>query len=962
MSKQKKSLKLPKVAAIAVATALTGLVACSSAPVAEMGTGELKGVNLVEEVAKINGDLVIPYKKYVLDNGLTVILHEDNSDPLVHVDVTYHVGSGREDIGKSGFAHFFEHMMFQGSENVADEEHFKIITEAGGTLNGTTNSDRTNYFETVPSNQLEKMLWLEADRMGFLLDAVTQEKFEVQRETVKNERGQRVDNRPYGRLSERVAQALYPEGHPYSWPVIGFMDDLNRADLNDLKKFFLRWYGPNNATLTIGGKFNETEALAMVNKYFGSIPKGPEVKDPAPQTVTLDKDRYISMEDNVSLPLIYMSFPTTYGRSEDEAPLDVLSSILGQGRTSLFYKNLDKKGLTVQSGVSHPCQELACQFTLYALPNPAKGQSLADLENIMRNTFKEFEQRGVQQDDLDRVKAGMKSQLIYGLQSVSGKVSQLAANQTFEANPNRIAEELARYQNVTKEDVMRVYNKYLKNKSAVVMSIVPNGKPELVAKKDTFKIKDRTIPESNDSSDLNLRIAKDNFDRSQKPGSGENPSITLPSIWSTELANGIEVLGANNSETPTTAISFRIENGHRNDPLAKVGLASMTASMMNEATDSYSSEDLSNMLQKLGSSISFSAGENYTTMTVSSLTENLDRTLWIAAEKLLTPKFDEKDFKRIKDQAIEGIKFSQKQASSVASNVYAKLLYGENAFGEPTGGTLDSVANITLDDVKNFYSTQYSPQVSNVVVVSDLSEDSVVSKLKRFAAWQGGEVAKAPLKPFPTLKKAIYLVDKPGAAQSEIRIGKRAMAYDADGEYYRSGLMNYNLGGAFNSRININLREDKGYTYGARSGFRGTSDHGAYTASAGVRSDATDKSLIEFFKEMDKYQASGMTGSELEFMKNSLGQSDARRYETPSQKLGLLSRILTYDLDDDYIEDQNDILADIELEELNELAAKHLNRDEMIVVVVGDKKSILPGLKELDYEIIELDANGKPVK
>ncbi|WP_251358102.1 pitrilysin family protein [Kangiella sp. TOML190] len=944
--------------AAAVTVGIAGLVACSSTPTVDLEQATA-GITLVEEVKKSAGELVIPYKKYQLANGLTVILHEDNSDPLVHVDVTYHVGSGREDIGKSGFAHFFEHMMFQGSENVADEEHFKIITEAGGTLNGTTNSDRTNYFETVPSNQLEKMLWLEADRMGFLLDAVTQEKFEVQRETVKNERGQRVDNRPYGRLSERVSQALYPEGHPYSWPTIGWMEDLNRADVNDLKKFFLRWYGPNNATLTIGGRFDEEQTLAWVKKYFGSIPAGPEVADPTPQPVVLDQDRYISMEDNVSLPLIYMSFPTTYGRSQDEAALDVLSSILGQGKTSLFYKNLDKQGLTVQSGVSHPCSELACQFTLYALPNPAKGKSLADLEKIMRDTFKEFEQRGVQDDDLERVKAGMKSSLIYGLQSVSGKVSQLAANQTFEGNPNRIGIDLARYQNVTKQDVMRVYNRYIKNKSAVIMSIVPNGKPQLVAQQDTYQVKKRTIPQTSDDSTLELRIAKDNFDRSVKPASGENPSITLPEIWRSKLANGIEVLGANNNETPTTAISFRIENGHRNDPLAKAGLASMTASMMNEASESYSSEDLSNMLQKLGSSISFAAGENYTTMTISSLTENLDRTLWIASEKLFSPRFDDKDFKRIKDQTVEGIKFSQKQPSTVAWNVYNKLIYGDNSIGLPSGGTLASVANISLDDVKNFYKTQYSPQASNIVVVSDLSEQAIVDKLKRFSNWQGAEVTKAPLNPMPKLKKAIYLVDKPGAAQSEIRIGKRALPYDADGEYYLASLMNYNLGGAFNSRININLREDKGYTYGARSSFRGSSDHGTYTASAGVRSDVTDKSLIEFFKEIDNYQAAGMTEQELEFMKNSLGQSDARKYETPSQKLGLLSRILTYDLDDDYIEEQNDILEDIELEDLNELASKHLVRDEMIVVVVGDKKSILPGLQQLGYDIVELTITGE---
>ena len=264
-------------------------------------------MSFIEQVEAQEGKTVIPYQKYVLDNGLTLILHQDSSDPLVHVDMTYHVGSGREELGKSGFAHFFEHMMFQGSEHVADDEHFKIVTESGGTMNGTTNSDRTNYFQTVPANQLEKMLWLEADRMGFLVDAVTQEKFEIQRETVKNERGQSYDNRPYGLLSERVGQAMYPAGHPYSWQTIGYIEDLNRVNVNDLKAFFLRWYGPNNATLTIGGDVDVEKTLAMVNKYFGSIPRGPEVKMPEKPSFTINADRYISMEDNVHLPLVYMS-------------------------------------------------------------------------------------------------------------------------------------------------------------------------------------------------------------------------------------------------------------------------------------------------------------------------------------------------------------------------------------------------------------------------------------------------------------------------------------------------------------------------------------------------------------------------------------------------------------------------------------------------------------------------------
>jgi zinc protease len=310
---------------------------------------------LIEKVEKTGDEIVIPYEKYQLDNGLTLIIHEDHSDPMVHVDVTYHVGSAREELKKSGFAHFFEHMMFQGSENVADEEHFKIITDAGGTLNGTTNRDRTNYFETVPVNQLETMLWLEADRMGFLLPAVTQQKFEVQRATVKNEKGQNYDNRPYGQTFEIIAAALYPYGHPYSWLTIGKLEDLDRVDVNDLKRFFLRWYGPNNATLTIGGDVKPKEVVKLVEKYFGNIPSGPEVEPMKLDAPVLESDRYVSYIDkNIRFPALVFTYPTVPRFHPDEAALDVLADILGGGRGSYFYKNFVANRKAIQAQASHP--------------------------------------------------------------------------------------------------------------------------------------------------------------------------------------------------------------------------------------------------------------------------------------------------------------------------------------------------------------------------------------------------------------------------------------------------------------------------------------------------------------------------------------------------------------------------------------------------------------------------------
>ncbi len=919
---------------------------------------------LVEKVTKKGDELVIPYEKYKLANGLSLIVHEDHSDPVVHVDVTYHVGSAREEVGKSGFAHFFEHMMFQGSDNVADEEHFKVVSDAGGTLNGTTNRDRTNYFETLPSNQLETALWLEADRMGFLLDAVTQKKFEVQRETVKNERGQNYDNRPYGLVYELTSKNLYPYGHPYSWTTIGYLEDLNRVNVNDLKNFFLRWYGPNNATVTVGGDVKPAEVVKLVEKYFGSIPAGPAVEDMKPMMAQLEKDRYVSYEDNVRFPMLRMTFPTPEAGHKDEPALDVLAEIIGQGKNSIFYKNIVKDQKALSASASNSTSELAGEFgiSLMAFPN----NNLAAAEDMLRKSIAEFETRGVTDEDLVRFKASAESSLINRMASVSGKVSQLASYETFRNNPNYIQEEIKRIQGVTKADVMRVYNQYIKGKPAVLLSVVPKGKKDLVAKADNYTVDtNKSVAMPQEYGNLKYTKAVDTFDRSKRPVAGQASAVTVPNYYTTKFKNGLEVIGTKSDEIPTVTLQLTIAGGHRLSAAnpGKAGIAALTASLMNEDTENYTSEAFSSELDKLGSSIRIMSGSEDTYIVVQSLKKNLDKTLALLEERMFRPKFAQDDFDRLKKQQLEGIANQSTQPVAIANNVYYKLLYGEGHIEAiPTSGTAETVNSITLDDVKQFYKTSFSPSVSNLVVVGDIAEKDILGKLDFLKKWEKKNVVIPADKKAPAIAKTkLYFVDKPDAAQSEIRIGYVAMPYDATGEYYKTGLMNFALGGAFNSRINLNLREDKGYTYGARSNYAGSKYAGPFTAMAGVRADATAASVVEFMKEITDFKNKGITEAELQFMKNSIGQSDARKYETPGQKAGFLGRILEYDLKKDFVAKQTQILNTITKKDIDALAAKYLPVDNMHIVVVGDKKKVMSELQKLNYEIVELDANGNQI-
>ncbi|HKP32834.1 MAG TPA: pitrilysin family protein, partial [Chitinophagaceae bacterium] len=881
---------------------------------------------LVEKVTKQGSELVIPYEKYVLSNGLTLIVHEDHSDPVIHVDVTYHVGSGREEIGKSGFEHFFEHMMFQGTDNVKDEQHFKIVSDAGGTLNGSTNRDRTNYYETVPSNQLEKMVWLEADRMGFLLDAVTQKKFEIQRSTVKNERGQNYDNRPYGLAGEIASRNLYPYGHPYSWLTIGYVEDLNRVDVNDLKNFFLRWYGPNNATVTIGGDVKPADVVKLVEKYFGSIPRGPEVSPVKVPPAILEADRYVSYVDNYArLPLLTITYPTVPNYHPDMAALACMAQILGQGNNSILYQKMVKPQQALQASAFSQLSELAGELTFRV--TPFRGKTLAEMEALVRASLDSFEKRGVTDDDITKFKGGIEAQYINGLQSVAGKVSQLAAFQTFTGNPNMISKLLQMFNSVTKEDVMRVYNQYVKGKHAVILSVLTKGQETGMAAADNYKIDSSKYDAPNYGyAGLKYLKAKDNFVRKNIPGNGANPVVKVPAFWRKDLENGVKVIGTENTELPIVTLNISIPGGHlmQAKELSKVGLAAMFADMMNEDSKSYTAEQYSDELRKLGSSIRVNSSTDEISFTVQTLKKNLDRTLQLLEERMLNPDFKETTFKRIQKQSVESLRQAKSQPTFVANTVVARLNYGtESIFGYDQNGTETSLNNITLDDVRNYYNNYITSNGMRIVVVGDIKQNEILPKLDFLDKLPKKKVeipvTEANFKPVD--KAQIYIVDIPKAAQTEFRVGyATGLKYDATGDYYKATLMNYALGGDFNSRLNLNLREDKGWTYGARSGFDADEYTGQFGFSSGIKAEATDSALYEVINELKDYATNGITEDELKFMKNSIGQRDALRYETGPQKAQFISRMLKYNLPPNYVETQIKILKSMTKKDLDAVA------------------------------------------
>jgi zinc protease len=898
----------------------------------------------------------IKYTEYKLKNGLRVILHEDRSVPIVAVNVWYHVGSKNEVPGRTGFAHLFEHMMFQGSKNY-NNDYFMPLQEAGATINGTTSSDRTNYFQALPSNFLELALFMEADRMGGLLEAMTQEKLDNQRDVVKNERRQRIDNQPYGTAGEKIGAIMFPKGHPYNWSVIGSLDDLSAASMEDVKSFFRQYYVPNNASLVIAGDFDEKQARAWVEKYFGPIARGADITRPNPPQPKLDKETRVSFEDAVPLPRLYMVWHSVRQGHPDEAALDILGSILSSGRGSRLQSNLiHSKQLAQAINAGNGSREVAGQFqvTATAVPN----RSLDEIEKEINVEIERIRQQPPTAEEIARAVNQIEARTIFGLQTVLGKADALNRNAVFYGKPDRFQQELDEYRRVTPADVQRVANTYL-TANRLVVNFVPR-KGEAPRRAAVVEDDPANTPTSVSSEEK----SKVEPDTSKLPKPGPDPKFSLPSIEKSRLSNGLEVWVVRHGELPIVSMNMVFKTGGTFEPREKLGVASMTASQLNTGTKTRSALDIANQLQSIGASVSAGSGWDSTNVAMQTLTKNLDQALDIYADVIVNPVFPETEMENARRRALVGFVQRRANPNAISGVVYDRLLYGaEHPYGRQLSGTENTIKALTRNDLVGYYESSYRPNNAVLIVVGDVNKAALMPKLeKAFAGWKPGtiEVSKLPgVNPLPNT--AIYLVDRPNAAQSVVSIGHVGVERSSP-DFFPLQVMNSILGGQFTSRINLNLREDKGYTYGARSGFAMRRGAGPFSASADVQTAVTKEAVAEFMKELNGIRGViPVTQKELEYSKQSLIRRYPGSFETIGQISGQLSSLVTYNLPDTYFNDYISKINAVTLADVNRVSNKYLTPDKMAIVVVGDRKVVEPGLRQLGYNVVILDVEGNPI-
>ncbi|MEP7074493.1 MAG: pitrilysin family protein [Acidobacteriota bacterium] len=893
----------------------------------------------------------IKVTQYKLKNGLTVLLHRDTSTPIVAVGAFYHVGSKNEAPGRTGFAHLFEHMMFQGSGNYVDG--WRGVDELGGNVNGTTNEDRTWYFEAIPSNFLERTLYLEADRMGNLLTAMDQAKLDNQRDVVKNERRFRVDNVPYGQSEERTIDVMYPEGHPYHHSVIGSMADLSAASLDDVKSFFRQYYVPNNAYLILSGDFNESQAKGWIEKYFGPIKAGaaitrPDVKQP--QLSSIVRKQYEDPFANLSRVDLVWEGIRQY--DPDEAALDVLSGILSTGRGSRLQSAIifGKDPIAQQVFARNGTKEIGGLYQIIAVAR--QGKSLDDVEKAINTEIERIKKDGVTQDEISRVVNAREAQSIFGLETDLGTANRIVDYAAYLNNPNYFQEDLDRYLKVTPEDVKRVADKYL-IANHLVLNFVPSKTPPPPAQADK--------PASTETKKKNdVLIAKQD---AALPKGAPNPKFTLPATEKTTLSNGLNVWIVEKHKLPVVSMDLVINAGGSLDPADRAGMASLTASMLNQGTKTRSALEIANGLQSIGSNVAANATWDSSGVSARTITKNLDKTLDYFGDLVCHPTFPGQEFNQLRGRVMGAFRQRKASNTAVAAVVYDRVLYGNQAYGHQLTGDEKSVQALNRDDLAKFYDNYYRPNNSTLIVVGDVTLSTLKPKLERaLADWKSGGTPPAKITEQTMMAKpGIYIVDKPGAAQSSVSIGQVGVDRD-NPDYYAVQVMNSILGGGGTARLFMNLREDKGYTYGAYSRFTYRRAAGPFSASGEIQTISTKEAVQEFVKELSGIRGSRpVTPQELEVNKQSFIRRFPSQFETTGGISNNLVTLVTYGLPETYFNDYISKVNAVTIDDVNRVANKYLDPSKMAIVIVGDRKVIEPHLTELGMPITIVDTEGNPV-
>ncbi len=893
------------------------------------------GLALAASAARAQEIPDIAFTRYRLQNGLTLVVHEDHKAPIAAVNVWYHVGSKNERPGRTGFAHLFEHLMFNGSEHFNDD-YFKVLERLGATdLNGTTNSDRTNYFQNVPVSALDTVLWMESDRMGHLLGAVDQAKLDEQRGVVQNEKRQ-GENQPYGRVREVRQAALYPKGHPYSWTTIGSMEDLSAATLDDVKTWFKTWYGPTNATIVVAGDVKAEDVKARVERFFGDIPPGPPLDRPVAWVAKRTGEQRLELDDRVPQARLYLTWNTAAWADADNGLLDFVGQVLSSGKTSRLYKRLvydDQSATSVMAGQS--TGELGSTFEIVASVKP--GGDPAAVEKAIKEELARFLAKGPTKDELERARTDQLAGFIRGVERIGGfggKSDVLAACQVYGGDPGCYREELARVKSATPAQVRDAARRWLAD-GVQVLTVRPFAQ---------------------------AAAAKEGADRTRRPEAGVPPEARLPRFTRATLPNGLELVVAERHDVPVVTFDLYVDAGYASDRGALAGTAKLAANMLDEGTARRTSLQISDELQRLGASLSTGSNLDQTYVSLNALKANLDASLALFADVALAPSFPQGDFDRLKKQQAAGIEQEQAQPNGVALRILPGLLFGRShPYGNPlTGsGTRASLEKITREDVVRWYQAWFKPGGATLVVVGDTTMAEVRPKLEKLlAAWKPGRSPKEPIGQGAPPAPGLYLVDRPGAQQSLLIMGTVAPPR-RPGPDVPQEVMNAILGGQFVSRVNMNLREDKHWSYGASTVLLGTAGPRPYLGFAPVQADKTKEALAEFLKEVRGIRGERpVTPEELTMAQSGLTLSLPGRWETARAVAGSIGEIVRYRLGDDYFDGYAGRVRQVGIADVG-AAAGILRPDETVWVVVGDRAKIEAGLAELGLgKPVILDADG----